>query len=306
MALVIESGIMGGKAIKRVSFLTGLSKHEVFGRLCELWEESQKLGVETASVDEIGFWLGGETYDECEKLVQAFSDPMARWLIQLENGQYKISGNAKHNEKRKALKDRNSRIALNRVNNSGRGHQVVTTSSPSGDHLVTTTPPSGDHVVTLNQAVLNCTKLNQAELNQAKPPSELGKTTSTRQVELLNCIQTWQQTLRHFKIQRNVDEHEEILIAKAIAFWGAKSVELALIGKRYEEKFDGYDPGKHVSLPNVLPLNARLKTGQLDEHERDVRFEKFKNLGDQALQRKSTTKKSARVPDDWDDHGEAI
>lgn len=81
------------------------------------------------------------------------------------------------------------------------------------------------------------------------------------------CTETWHETLDHFRCgrpNRTLIPGEDVQIARAIQRWGAKPVELALFGARFEPKDDRFDPSKFVRLKRYLD----------PEH-----FDRFVNLG---------------------------
>ncbi len=82
--------------------------------------------------------------------------------------------------------------------------------------------------------------------------------------ELEACIKDWSGTLQYFKIDRPILPHEKMKIAALVKMYGdVKSVRYALVGMRFEQKSESFDPGKHLSL-------ERLYDSKL--------FEKFINL----------------------------
>lgn len=89
------------------------------------------------------------------------------------------------------------------------------------------------------------------------------------------CKETWKETLRHFDGGRSLLPSEELTIARAIQLWGAKAVELALMGARNEPRGKEFEPSKNVSLERVLPVNVPLAEG------RERKFQRFLHLGTQ-------------------------
>lgn len=92
---------------------------------------------------------------------------------------------------------------------------------------------------------------------------------------LERCKEAWRETLRHFKAGRTLLVTEEVTLGRAIQRWGAKAVELAIVGARHEPKTQEFDPGKNFSLSRILPVFDKAEI-------RDKKFERFLNLGTQA------------------------
>lgn len=78
--------------------------------------------------------------------------------------------------------------------------------------------------------------------------------------------QTWQETMRHYGIERGISVVEESMMARWLGLTGFETVNLALKGARYEAKTDKFDPSKHLSITRVLDR---------------ARIDKFANLGAQ-------------------------
>ncbi len=74
----------------------------------------------------------------------------------------------------------------------------------------------------------------------------------------------WTETLKHFKKDRNLNERDEISLARGIQAFGIEQVLAALAGMRYEQGFETFDPGKNLSLARIFKPD---------------KFEKFVNLG---------------------------
>jgi hypothetical protein len=245
MALIIERGILGSKAIKRVATLTGANEYEVMGRIASLWEASQHASKELATVDQIGFWLGLTKPEEIETWILALADDLAAFIVTAKSGQYKIRGNAKHIEKTQAITERNRRIALKRVKNS----------TPSGYQLDTSSTPSGH-----------------------PKPSLPSQAVSREHIEA--CKETWKQTLKAFQVKRNPSAEEETQITRSIQSQGFEYTNLTLLGARFETKTENYDPKKNVSITRVLfgrnkqgiPFHEKLSNlgAQNSEQTREV------------------------------------
>lgn len=75
------------------------------------------------------------------------------------------------------------------------------------------------------------------------------------------CVQTWQATLAHFGIARNVSAWERTQIGRAAQNYGSEMVELALFGARFEKKTENFDPKDYVSLSRIIEKDreGRLK-----------------------------------------------
>lgn len=87
------------------------------------------------------------------------------------------------------------------------------------------------------------------EVEEWTPPREVGKVTKK---DVQECLKEWGMTLAHFGIHRKPGLHDETTIGYAVGKYGAEWVRLALIGARKEEKSEGYDPARFVSLRTYL------------------------------------------------------
>lgn len=128
---------------------------------------------------------------------------------------------------------------------------------PPSEHEVSAGCPPGVHEVNLNEEVQEGKKIRERE--------EVSK------IDLDSCIEEWGKTLFYHKIQKD-PKFDELNIARLIQSHGVEKTYLALLGARFEEKSQDYDPSKHV---NIL----RLFTPKV--------FETFVNLG---AQHKPTTR----------------
>lgn len=89
--------------------------------------------------------------------------------------------------------------------------------------------------------------------------------------ELMKLCDIWQETLKHFKINRPVLPFEHMKIIQIAKSYGYAAAAYALAGVRFEEKTQTFNPANHVSLARVqdpalfekfLNLAARQKTLQ--------------------------------------------
>lgn len=94
---------------------------------------------------------------------------------------------------------------------------------------------------------------------------------------IAQCAMDWQETCRRFRCDHPLTPTEQELIARACQVWGAKSVEFAIIGARFEPGGPNYDPSKNVSLQRILPLHLSVQDG------REQKFERLRNIGIQAV-----------------------
>lgn len=93
----------------------------------------------------------------------------------------------------------------------------------------------------------------------------------SQDMELKSCAQAWRRTLGKYKGERNVFKHEIKQIQEAIEKYDYESVHLALIGAGQELPGNGYVPANFVSLRRTF---------------HPEKFDRFVNLGAQALERK--------------------
>jgi hypothetical protein len=93
---------------------------------------------------------------------------------------------------------------------------------------------------------------------------------------LTECIGEHEATLKHFGISKTALLADHGSIARAIQRFGFERVRAALVGARFEEKTERFNPAKHYSLARIL------------DHRK---LEKFENLGFQAQPKKTE--------DDW-------
>ena len=163
MALVIEKGVVGSSAVKRVAYLMGVDEWSVLGRLTALWEASQELDKCVASGDEIGFWVGAKSREESAQWAAALADPLAGFMRAREDGTFEIRGNKKHIEKVRAVKDANRERVMKRWR-KGTENTAGTTITPPND---TAGIPPVQKSDTAPIPELNQAKPSQAELNQA-------------------------------------------------------------------------------------------------------------------------------------------
>lgn len=70
--------------------------------------------------------------------------------------------------------------------------------------------------------------------------------------EIAYCEQVWKATLKHFGIERQLLEPEIFDIARAVQRHGVKTVELALLGARFEPAHEGFQPKDYVSLDRIF------------------------------------------------------
>jgi len=70
--------------------------------------------------------------------------------------------------------------------------------------------------------------------------------------DIEDCINQWKLTLKHFKIDRPLNERDELQIARAIQNYGKEWVILALIGATKQKANKNFDPAHFVSLKNYL------------------------------------------------------
>lgn len=228
----MEPGLIGGEAVRRVGFLSGLDEDTVFGKLCRLWGASQSLGVEVASVDQIAFWLRFSDLNQAERLIAALADPLAGFIEPCADG-YKIRGNKKHIEKKQAIKERNRRVALNRVQITSK----VTSTLPDGNQIESSTSPSGINLVTPSYTI----------------PSQAIHTGEELKPYLKSLKQTWEETKKQLLGEESkCDGSEEFQILRAIRELGADQTEKILFGARFEAKTETWDPADNVSITRVL------------------------------------------------------
>jgi hypothetical protein len=237
VATVIEPGVIGNAAIKRVAYLTGMNEYEAFGRLSYLWEASQALGQTTGTVDEVGFWLGASTPEESSKWVAAFSDRLAKFLIQRDDGTFEIRGNAKHISKVSKTKE------LARARAERRWQKEYENASCSNAPAV---PPAS------NSDAGRMPRLDQARPGQAR----LDQAGQGILPETLSALkQTWLETLKAMGSERErLTASEELLIAQAITLHRQpiEDVDLALYGARHEPGFEGFNPKVRKDLARIL------------------------------------------------------
>lgn len=92
--------------------------------------------------------------------------------------------------------------------------------------------------------------------------------------ELKRLAWEWKTTLKHFKAERELIPGEDLEIARAASRYGAENVRLALVGARFEEKTETFDPGKNLKLQRILGRQQfdKLVTlgAQNKPQERDV------------------------------------
>ena len=99
------------------------------------------------------------------------------------------------------------------------------------------------------------------------------KMDTTRSENLAKVREAWLETLKHFNIDRPVLPFEEMSLSRLVQQYDWKSVLYAVIGMRFEEKTQTFNPAKYVGL-------RRLDDPTL--------FERFVNL---ASQKKTEQKK---------------
>lgn len=256
MATVIEPGVVGSDAIRRVAFLTGESEPSVLGRIVMLWTSSQAAGVAEANESLIAFWLNINSEDT-EKWINALCDPAAGFIKIGRKKQFLISGNSRHIKKQKAIKRARSEAAKKRWDKE-KNRKSVENKGESENANQDANALLKQGGLYANQNAL--TKLNQAKLNQAK--------LNINKADLEKLISTWKETLKHFGINRDTGLHYGAEIGRAVQAFGAESVKLALIGARYEKGSEGFNPKNHISIHRVLD---------------PARIEKFINLGAQSL-----------------------
>lgn len=62
------------------------------------------------------------------------------------------------------------------------------------------------------------------------------------------CAKHWKETLLHFGITRPVLSHELMQIARLVSNHDYKDVIYCMVGMRFEEKTQGFDPAKNLNL----------------------------------------------------------
>lgn len=94
---------------------------------------------------------------------------------------------------------------------------------------------------------------------------------------------TWKETLQHYGIKREPFPGEDILLIRKADQVGDENVRLALVGARYEQRTENFDPAKNVRLNRILD---------------PPKFDKFVGLGIQA--RDGTLSVASAKVIDWD------
>ncbi len=89
--------------------------------------------------------------------------------------------------------------------------------------------------------------------------------------QIERCSQVWLETLKFFKQERKILAIEKLRLGQALQRYDLESVELALIGLRYEKGNKDYDPAQHVYLDRVF---------------RPDRFARFVGLGATEMNRR--------------------
>lgn len=298
MATVVMPGVIGSEMIRRVSFLTGLSEDEAFGKLARLWETSQKLKRMEASGEEIGFWMRAGSPEQGAKWVAAYADPMAAFLEPLEGDIYRIRGNGRHIEKAVAMEEANRERALRRwskVKSAPSGNPPEMPPAENSDAAGIENTPGQDAAGSgngcLSQAKPSQAEPSQAKLNQASPPTpQIHPVTA----ELIDwCAQAWLETQRKLGIRDpKILPVEQEVIGRSIQKHTAEAVELALFGARFEEAFEGFDPKKNIDITRILMRN---KEGA----ERLPKFLKLGQINRERLVKKEPAAKAEEQPGGW-------
>jgi hypothetical protein len=156
MATVIEPGVIGSDAIRRVATLIRVDEDLVLGKLVRLWTVSQKAERVSATRDEIAFWLRAGS-----EWIEALADGLAGFLKPLKDEWFEIAGNRRHIAKIRALK-KASTIGGQSTRKKWQSNKPVETQPHDAR-------PNGLADATPNATPTPGPKLNQAKLNQAKP-----------------------------------------------------------------------------------------------------------------------------------------
>lgn len=246
VATVIEPGVIGSDAVRRVTELTGLDEDAVLGKLLRLWTGSQSVGKAKADWSEVAFWLGAKTPEQSEGWVMAFADPLAGFLKVEKNGEISIAGNARHIKKQKIIKKVRTLAARKRWEQGKKTKpreipkELVDSDSNANASQFALHPESKSDALT---------SLNQAKLNQAKPSNIYIPPTPQGAESIPSDVKAeWETTLAHCgrKVNWARDEVSLYRVFQRVKDWSR--IRFALAGFRYEQAGPGYDPARYLFL----------------------------------------------------------
>lgn len=264
MALVIEHGVIGGKRIKRVAFLTGMGELEAFARLAMLWEESQKLSRDSGCAEELGFWLGATTKEQGDSWVQAYSDSLAGFLERQEDGSFKIRGNKKHIEKSKAVQDANRERALRRwKKQSGNAAGMPEDPGQDGEMNAGGMPPVYQPDTGRNAGGIPDGCRLDAQAKRTKPSQAYQADIYIPHPDEIDaCVRQWGKTLARYEIEKD-PRLDRVEIVRLLQHRGYEKTILALLGAGFEESSDRYKPKRHCRItrllkPDIFELHVNL------------------------------------------------
>lgn len=108
------------------------------------------------------------------------------------------------------------------------------------------TPASPDHPLTLSLSPsLSLSQKKEEERGKKLSPQEL--------LEIPLLEKNWIETTNILGAKKySIELHERAEIAKAILIYGIDYTRRVLIGTRHEQKTEGYDPSRNISITRVL------------------------------------------------------
>jgi hypothetical protein len=260
------------RRLERFAKLMGWHRQRAQGCLLDLWHDSQEAMKSKGSAEEIAFWSRLDDLAETSKLVTSLSDRLVRFIRKAGPDLYEISGNS--------IQIKNLIGAVRRSKQGGRAFRekmkrLKEQQSPKDDASLEAGLQPGLNDSSPAQGSAVQTSAGQPNTTQGSAPAK--RPTVTDEAVAI-CEDEWLRTLTVLGCPRgNALPHEHELIGRAIQMWGARAVEAAIVGARFEPKSTEFDPRKNVSLERVLPVNVPPGEG------RQRKFDRFMNMGMEAL-----------------------
>jgi hypothetical protein len=257
-------------------------KDTATGKLVRLYGDSQAVEAEQADVVDLCLWMGVAPEDG-ERLVQALVK--ARIVVQdVEGGLYRIRGNKAHIEKLRNLKGAaqengkkggrppkkpdpkpSEETGFGSGSETGFGFpeepDSVQEGNPSGN-------PPENPAVKASTVPCSTVPFGAAQLNTAQhTPSSAREAVAG----MGGCVEAWVGTLRwHGTPRERLGPGEDATIARAIRAVGAEEVRLAIIGGRFEEGSENYEPANHCKLARYLDSDRIVEFADLGRKAQDT------------------------------------
>lgn len=135
-------------------------------------------------------------------------------------------------------------------------------------------PPKDTDTDSINSSVLK--EQQRTALKQRAPNQKVSAPPAASLDGLESCIGEWGTTLQHFGRSRD-PRLDAIELGRLVTRYGAERVRYAIVGARFEQPTQTFDPRKHLSLERI---------------GRPANFEKLVGLGDEAETRAAPKRKT--------------